>query len=286
MSSITTVPFYDLEPHKPFAIYRIEEHHSVDYFAAHRHTFYEIIWISEGDGTHSIDFVEHPIRCDHVYFIAPGQVHQWHGPGYHGQYKGVVLTFGAEFIYQGQPQNHRAPLNHLFRNCDATPFIRLTRSAHAPFARLIALMEEEYGKRDADSDILRALLTTFLLYAARIKTSGRRQTGVRIQERVAQVQDLIEQHYRQERSAEFYARRLHLTPKRLNEILRQTLGKTVTQLLHDRLLLEAKRELAFSSRSIKEIAHTLGFEDTSYFSRFFRRHAGLSPRTFRENTFK
>jgi len=45
------------------------------------------------------------------------------------------------------------------------------------------------------------------------------------------VQDLIEQHYRQERSAEFYARRLHLTPKRLNEILRQTLGKTVTQLL-------------------------------------------------------
>jgi len=125
MSSITTLPFYDLEAHKPFAIYRIEEHHSVDYFAAHRHTFYEIIWISEGDGTHSIDFVEHPIR--------------------------------------------------------------LTRAAHAPLARLIALMEEEYGQRDADSDILRALLTTFLLYAARIKTSGRRQTGVRIQERVAHV---------------------------------------------------------------------------------------------------
>ena len=75
---------------------------------------------------------------------------------------------------------------------------------------------------------------------------------------------------------------MNLSPKRLNEITRKMLGKTITQLIHDRILLEAKRELIFSGRSIKEISYELGFEDPAYFSRFFKKQSGFSPTHFRK----
>ena len=97
---------------------------------------------------------------------------------------------------------------------------------------------------------------------------------------------LIEAHYKKERNADFYSNRLSLTLKRVNEITKKQLGKTVTRLLHDRLLLEAKREINFGKRSHKEIAYLLGFDDPAYFSRFFKKRTGITPEQFKIKTFK
>ena len=99
--------------------------------------------------------------------------------------------------------------------------------------------------------------------------------------RVGQLVELIDQHYKQEKKCEFYASKLALTSKRLNEIVKAERGKTVTQLIHDRIMLEANRDLVFSAKTIKTIAFELGFDDPAYFSRFYRKQMSESPAEFR-----
>lgn len=93
--------------------------------------------------------------------------------------------------------------------------------------------------------------------------------------------DLIEQHYTTNKHCDFYSQALSITNKRINEIVKADKGKTVTQLIHDRIILEANRELIFSTKTIKTIAFELGFEDPAYFSRFYRGQMNESPAEFR-----
>ncbi|MDO6681913.1 MULTISPECIES: helix-turn-helix domain-containing protein [unclassified Oceanobacter] len=101
-------------------------------------------------------------------------------------------------------------------------------------------------------------------------------------ERFRHLNSLIEGHYRQHQSVEFYAQALHTTPTSLSRTCKQIADKNITDLLYDRLVLEAQRMLIYSSVPVSLIAYDLGFHDPAYFSRFFRRRVGLAPTAFRE----
>lgn len=92
---------------------------------------------------------------------------------------------------------------------------------------------------------------------------------------------LLNAHFRTQHTVEFYALALNLSPKQLSRNLIQNGGRTAQQLIHDRLLIEAKRLLAYSKLSIKEIAFTIGLEDPAYFSRLFKQKTGINPAAFR-----
>jgi AraC family transcriptional regulator, transcriptional activator of pobA len=154
---------------------------------------------------------------------------------------------------------------------------------------LLELMYAETAGVDAkySRSILKNYLNAFLLTVEREKqgnTASREKT--QFDNRVLQLRHILEQHFRQEHQAGFYADAVSLTPKRLSEITKEAVGKTVTEMLHERLVLEAKRQLAYSQRSVKEICYELGFEDPAYFSRFFRNHTGYAPHDFRDAMFK
>lgn len=92
---------------------------------------------------------------------------------------------------------------------------------------------------------------------------------------------LLDAHFRRQKQTLFYAEQLSLSTKRLNELSKKYFGKTVAQLIHEKIMVEAKRELIYTNRTIKAIALELGFEDVAYFTRYFKRATGLTPQTFR-----
>ena len=128
------------------------------------------------------------------------------------------------------------------------------------------------------------LLNSFLQYLVRY-VDNHSQHSKHVDQRIIQLFVLIDKHFRQHKDAGFYAEQLSLTSKRMNELTRRYLGKTITRMIHDRILLEARRDLVFSVKTVKAIAHELGFDESTYFCRFFRKMTGETPLQFRQRTF-
>ncbi|QOR40335.1 helix-turn-helix domain-containing protein [Billgrantia diversa] len=100
-------------------------------------------------------------------------------------------------------------------------------------------------------------------------------------ERLASFQALIEAQYRQQPSIERFAEQLGMSSAHLNALCRRLADRSALQLLHERLLLEAKRQLTYTNMTISQVADSLGFSEPAYFTRFFKRNTGFSPRDFR-----
>lgn len=110
---------------------------------------------------------------------------------------------------------------------------------------------------------------------------GAALAGARALAHVQRLRALVEQRYRQQPTLAVLAQALGITPTQLNRVCHQVLGHSALGVLHGRLLLEAQRDLAYTTLSVKQIALGLGFADAGYFSRFFRRHTGQTPSAWR-----
>ena len=130
--------------------------------------------------------------------------------------------------------------------------------------------------------MIKAPLKVFLLQLIQLKEQHFTQHDIN-EKRIYEFMLLLENHYLKERDTGFYSEKLGLSAKRLNQILKDKLDKTGLQLIHDRLILEAKRQIIHSENTIKEIAFNLRFKDRSYFSRFFKQHSAMTPQEFQES---
>lgn len=106
-------------------------------------------------------------------------------------------------------------------------------------------------------------------------------TGARALAHVQRLRALVESQFRQQPSLASLARTLGITPTQLNRVCQQVLGHSALGVLHRRLLLEAQRDLAYTTLAVKQIGLALGFADAGYFTRFFRRHTGHTPSAWR-----
>jgi len=100
------------------------------------------------------------------------------------------------------------------------------------------------------------------------------------------LRNLVDENYRYEKNSDFYARKMELSTKRLNEIVKKVSGYTITQIIHNRLILEAKREMVSKDKTIQTISIELGFENPSYFSRFFKKHELITPKEYSKKMLK
>jgi len=145
-------------------------------------------------------------------------------------------------------------------------------------------LQEEYAKRPiGNTPMFEWLVYCLLLKLGRCLEFVQKpapESGYEVRHR--ELCELVERHFREHLPNDFYAEKLCTTVSNLNRICRASTGKTIGQLIQERLTLEAQCRLVYSSKPISLVAYDLGFADPAYFSRFFKRRVGVSPRAFRE----
>lgn len=241
-----------------------------------RKDFFEIVWLQGELPLHAIKEEEDPGKGDWIYLIPPYRVHQLNKAGKNG----ILLSFKRDFLDE-EDKEFYLDIFKIFNIQGEFSCLPLTQENALELGKIYQLLEEEYLLKQNNFLILKAMLRVFLLKLIRIKEHVFTSQDLN-QKRVYEFMLLLEENYQQERNAGYYAGILNLSTKRLNQILKEKLDKTGMQLIHDRIILEAKRKIIHSENTLKEIAYDLGFTDRPYFSRFFRKQTGQSPETFQK----
>lgn len=147
-------------------------------------------------------------------------------------------------------------------------------------------LDQEYRRSGLHRNVLlESLLLTIFVWLSRRTVRGRLGQIHEIdrgREYFRLFNQLIEEHYAEQWSVERYARKIGITPVYLNVLCRQWAGESALALIHQRVVLAAKRSLVYTSMTISVVSYTLGFSDPAYFTRFFKRHVGVSPKIFRK----
>lgn len=157
---------------------------------------------------------------------------------------------------------------------------------------LVSQIDEEY-RRPAQGRalLLEALIQALVVELARLKIGPGQRTKAadyqhdRCHQHLENYQALIETQFRHQPSVEQFAAQLNMSSAYLNSLCRRLADRSALQLLHERLLLEAKRQLTYTNMTISQIADSLGFSEPAYFTRFFKRNTGFSPRDFRRRQY-
>lgn len=241
-----------------------------------RKEFFEIVWLKNENALHEVKGNAFPLKGDWIYLIPPYRVHQLNKAGK----KGVLLSFKRE-ILDDDTKEFLLDIFKIFNIQGEFSCLHLTDETSDQLGKIYQLLEEEYQQENNSLIMVKALLKVLLLQLVRIKENNFTVQDIN-QKRVYEFMVLLEMNYQQVRNTDFYAGKLGISSKRLNQILKEKLDKTGMQLIHDRIVLEAKRQIIHSENTIKEIAYDLGFTDRPYFSRFFKQHTGLSPEQFQQ----
>lgn len=242
----------------------------------HKHSFYQLLLITHGSGTHTIDFYTHKVSPKNLFIMKPGQLHSWK---LSSGAKGIIVEFNRESVSAFK----EIPLIDLIDSTNDA--INLPAPRFKTLQQLFEVGQSFYDVKDPYLEIsLEATLVSILVEILRLKTQSKSEA--KAHSVVHQFKSLLEIHYKNHHDLEFYAKLLHLNPKSLSMQVSRNLGKSARSLIHERLFLEAKRYLAFSDMPIGLISQELGFEDQNYFARFFKKIQGLSPSDFRNNTIK
>ncbi len=246
---------------------------------AHRHDYYHILFVTKGKGEHSIDFKNYKIEANSMFFVSPGQVHSMN---IDKDVEGFVISFTSDFYLLN---NSEQSLNDhpFFHSISNTPVVYLDSSYHQ-FQMMMNDMLQEYQEREIGAErVLRALLEVLLLRISRYyRQSDKQDVPKHLSFQVRKLEVLIDRHFREYKLLNDYADLMYISPKHLNSLCKKGLNKTVTNLLHERTLTEAKRMLLFTDNSITEIAFDLGFSDKSYFMRFFKKQTTQTADEFRQ----
>lgn len=255
---------------------------------AHAHSFYQIIWFRRGHGTHHVDFVDYPVTDNTIFFIAPGQVHSFDGAN---DYEGVIIHFNASFMADEETSESVFLKYDVFNAYDSLPYYKVTQEEAERLMTLVNEMNREYSLTGAfaHKDYMRYLVRMFLI---RVQRNGERKQKAKLyvssvaNRTFVRFRQLLEQNFHTLHTVQGYADLLHVSPRTLTKYVNMSTHRSPLQVINDRIVLEAKRQIQHSMLSIKEIGYDLGFEDPSYFVKFFKRMTGRMPNEFRNQAYQ
>ena len=172
-----------------------------------------------------------------------------------------------------------------FINPDSEPIVRITKTTVLEeITGIIGRIQKEFHSSHSDkTQVIAAWMSLFLLSCKRIYTSADHHDNEvsSHSEITRKFKKLVEENFKENKSVSEYANLLNITPGHLTDTVQKELGKTASELIHERIILEAKRLLYHSDKSVKEIAAALNYDDPSYFTKFFKTHSDYTPEQFR-----
>ncbi|GAA0879877.1 helix-turn-helix transcriptional regulator [Algoriphagus jejuensis] len=248
----------------------------------HKHDFYIVLLVTAGSGTHSIDFKEYEVTPGTVFFLQPGQVHSWQ---LSGDSEGHILFFGTEFYSFGFPAKNLGSFP-FFASSNYPCYLSLQPEQSRGLDIYFSEIEQETQNAGwAKKEMLRSYTEILLVKLGRIYKAAHSLEDIALasEDRFKLLEAVVEAHFGTNRHASFYADQLNMSLKQLNRLSKTSVGKTISEILLDRVILESQRLLTYSDGTVAEIAAQLGFDDPSYFTRLFRKKIGATPEQFRRS---
>lgn len=251
----------------------------------HRTEFYNIFWIQKGKAEYLIDFKPVQVKANSFLFVNKDRVKAL---DHLHKHDGKILLFTDSFFAKSNEDTKYLHSTILFNDLLEIPVIDVKS---LPSLQTIFTEIEAELTRNNDSyhsDIIHTLLHCLLLVAER----ERRRQGFKELEKGADFdytvlfKDLLEAQFKSLKSVSGYALQMNVSEKRLTQATSKTMGMSPKTIIDERVMLEAKRLLIYTNLSMKEIGYDLGFEDPTYFIKYFRKHTGKTPIEFRANYFK
>jgi AraC family transcriptional activator of pobA len=200
--------------------------------------------------------------------------------------KGILINFHPGFFCLFKHRNEVSCNGVLFNNIYDTPMVELS-DTHMQALLVVAgqIRNELSQHRSPDQDLLISYLKIFLITASRVKLEQQKLTADNLKKQTplsTALTSAIEKDFRTHHNPGDYGEMLNVSTFVLNRISKTHYHKTLSGLIADRLIVEAKRQLYLTSKQVKEIAFELGYKDEFYFSRFFKKNVGVSPQIFRD----
>ena len=203
-----------------------------------------------------------------------------------GAFEGVLIEFHPSFFCLFKHRNEVSCNGVLFNNLYDTPVVDLKPDELRGLSVIADQIQRELRNRpDPDQDVLLSYLKIFLINATRVKMDQRPAESAETGQLPSSLENLkaaIEANFKTLRTPGDYGKLLHISAKALNKASKTYFNKTLTSLIAERLIIEAKRELYLTSKPVKQVAFELGYDDEFYFSRFFKKNVGVSPQLFRD----
>ncbi|SFO83109.1 AraC-type DNA-binding protein [Chitinophaga sp. YR627] len=247
----------------------------------HKQNYIEIIWITKGSGTLVLDLEIFNLESNSIFCITPGQLHQLREDE---STEGFILSFTEAFLHMGEQEFDLMYNSGLFQAFSRSAGIRVNNDIAREMQEVaLKMLKESNNVYLFRTEMLRRYLKIFLIYVTR-QFQGPLTTVIQTRnlELTEKFKSLVEVNFKTHRKVADYAKLLAVTPNYLNEIIKKTTAYPASYHIRQRIILEAKRRVAYSDECMKEVAWYLGFSDIAHFSKFFKNATGITFSDFRK----
>lgn len=266
-------------------VFDANRHFSVKY--PHRHDFFEVLYLLKGSGYHVIDGNKYVIQPPCIFFMSPGQAHKLE---LSNDIEGYIFIFTSDFyLLNRSNQNSLIEFPFFYTLQQDNPPLLLENEGDIRFLEGLFRrgITETLQTGTNAVEILRSILNLILTICAdRYKVNENILNKGKGQILVKQFFHLVEENNQKNLSLSDYAGMIGITANHLTQTVKLHTGKTSSQIIKAKQLLEIKRLLAHTNLNVSEIASQLNFDNQSYFTKFFRRETGLTPLQYRANSLK
>lgn len=250
-----------------------------------RYNYFSMLLVSKGKGRVIRDDAEYPFSHNCLLCFA---LYQPFMVKPDDELEGIMINFHPGFFCLFKHRNEVSCNGVLFNNLYDTPVVDLTLEETSSLSIITDQLKLELQNRQMpDQDVLLSYLKIFLIQATRTKQEQCQNEQVNTSTgkqplTLENLRNAIETHFKTLRGPGDYSKLLHISTKALNKASKSHFNKTLTSLIAERMIIEAKRELYLTAKPVKQIAFELGYIDEFYFSRFFKKNVGVSPQLFRD----